>query len=126
RREAEMDAKVRRVRGMSLGAVYPLYVAKVQRKGRTAEDVRAVVRWMTGFSEEELDFHLNERTTFERFFEAAPSPNPARLEVKGKICGVAVEAIEDPIVREVRILDKLVDELAKGRPLDRVLDRSRR
>lgn len=101
--------------------VYPYYVAKAEKKQRTQAEVDAVLRWLTGYSAKQLAKHLEAGTDFETFFAKAPKPNPARLLVTGTICGVKIEAIEDPLMREIRILDKLVDELAKGRPLEKVL-----
>lgn len=101
--------------------VYPYYVAKAEKKKRTQAEVDAVLRWLTGYSAKQLAKHLEAGTDFETFFAKAPKPNPARLLVTGTICGVKIEAIEDPLMREIRVLDKLVDELAKGRPLEKVL-----
>jgi hypothetical protein len=100
--------------------VHPLYVAKVQRKGRSAAEVDEVIRWLTGFDEETLRRHLAERTTFADFFAEAQLPPGAAL-VTGTVCGVRVEEVEDPLMRRIRLLDKLVDELAKGRPMEKVL-----
>ncbi len=106
---------------MALAGVYPLYIEKVERKGRTKAEVDEVIRWLTGFSQEELDAHVQQRTTFEEFFAQAPKPNPARVAITGVICGVRIEEIEDPLMREIRYMDKLIDELAKGRPMEKVL-----
>lgn len=109
-----------RFRAMTVASVYPLYLAKVERKGRTKDELDAVIRWLTGFDQAELDQHLATRTTFEAFFGMAHL-NPNASLITGTICGVRVETIEDPVVQQVRYLDKLVDEIAKGRPLDKVL-----
>ena len=109
-----------RFRTMTVASVYPLYLAKVERKGRTKGELDAVIRWLTGFDQAELDQHLASRTTFETFFAMA-HVNPNASLITGTICGVRVETIEDPIVQQVRYLDKLVDEIAKGRALDKVL-----
>ena len=105
----------------SFASVYPHYVAKAEKKGRTKAEVDAVIRWLTGYSQEALDRRLAEKTDFETFFAEAPSPHPARAEIKGVICGVRVEEIDDPLMREIRRLDKLVDELAKGKAMEKVL-----
>lgn len=109
-----------RVFSTPFAAIYPLYVQKVARKGRTRVELDAVIRWLTGFDTAELDHHLAAGTTMEDFFEAARI-NPSAGNVTGLVCGVRVEAIEDPRMRRIRILDKLVDELARGRPLEKVL-----
>lgn len=100
--------------------VYPLLVAKVERKGRTKAEVDEVIRWLTGYSQAQLDDHLARGTDYADFFAGA-ALNPARHGITGTICGVRIEAIEDPLMREIRYLDKLVDELAKGRPMAKVL-----
>lgn len=95
--------------------------AKLVRKGRTAAELEEVVRWMTGYSAEELRRVREGEGSYAEFFEGAPALNPARMLVRGKVCGVEVSEVADPLMREVRILDKLVDDLAKGRPMERVL-----
>jgi len=105
----------------SVASVYPLYVAKAERKGRTKDEVDAVIRWLTGYSQLELESQLREKKDFETFFREAPKPNPARALIKGLVCGVRVEDIVDPTMREIRYLDKLADELAKGKALDKIL-----
>lgn len=105
----------------SFASVYPMYVAKAERKGRTKAEVEAVIRWLTGYSPEGLAAELEANTDFESFFRQAPKLNPARLLIKGVVCGVRVEEVEDPLMREIRYLDKLVDELAKGKALEKVL-----
>jgi hypothetical protein len=105
---------------MSFASVYPLYVNKVERKGRTAAELDQVIRWLTGFDETALSRHLAEGTTFEAFFaDAQLHPNAALIT--GVVCGIRVEDIEDPLLRDIRRLDKLVDELAKGRKMDKIL-----
>ena len=107
---------------MKFSKVFPLLIAKATRKGRTEEEVFAVTEWLTGYSEEELRSLLrNDDVTYGAFLDKAPCMNPARFQVKGKICGIRVEEIEDPRMRDLRILDKLVDDLAKGKPLDKIL-----
>jgi hypothetical protein len=113
-------ATTQRVAAMIVATVYPLYLAKVERKGRSKDELDAVIRWLTGYDEAELDRQLADGTTFADFFaDARLNPN-ARL-ITGVICGVRVESIEDPLMQQVRYLDKLVDELAKGRALEKVL-----
>lgn len=106
---------------MSVAKVYPLYIQKVERKGRTKEEVDEIIRWLTGYSQDEFEKQLEKEVNFETFFKDAPQLNPARTSIKGIICGVRVEEIEDPIVRSVRYLDKLIDELAKGKAMEKIL-----
>jgi hypothetical protein len=105
----------------SFASVYPLYVAKAEKKGRKKSEVDAVICWLTGYSQQELEGQLEKQTDFETFFKDAPRLNPDRALIKGTVCGVRVEEIEEPTMREIRYLDKLVDELAKGRPMEKVL-----
>ncbi len=104
----------------SVASVYPHYVTKAERKGRTREEVDEVIEWLTGFDAAQLQAHLDEGTTFEEFFAAA-SLNPHVDQITGSVCGVKVQEVEDPLMRQIRYLDKLVDELAKGRPMSKVL-----
>ena len=106
---------------MSVASVYPLYIAKVERKGRTKAEVDEITRWLTGYSQAELEERLKNQTDFETFFAAAPRLNPSRTLIKGLICGIRVEDIEEPTMREIRYLDKLIDELAKGRAMEKIL-----
>src|SRR5687768_16024654 len=101
-----------RIFRMSVAKVYPMYVAKAEKKGRTKAEVDAVICWLTGYSQKELEGQLKKETDFETFFKKAPKLNPARSLIKGVVCGVRVEDIPDPTMREIRYLDKLVDELA--------------
>lgn len=110
-----------RIYTMSFASVYPHYLAKAEKKGRTKAEVDEIVRWLTGYAPEALQAELDARTDFETFFAKAPRLNPARDAVTGVICGVRVETIEDPLMREVRILDKLIDELAKGKKMEKIL-----
>lgn len=105
----------------SVASVYSHYVAKAAKKGRTKAEVDEVLRWLTGHDQASLEATLAAGTDFESFFAEAPAMNPARMLVTGTICGVRVETIEEPVMREIRILDKMVDELAKGRPMAKVL-----
>jgi len=106
---------------MSVARVYPLYIAKVERKGRTKAEVDEVIRWLTGYTQKGLESQLKKQTDFETFFAKAPRLNPSRSLIKGVICGVRLEEIKDPLMREIRYLDKLIDELAKGRPMEKIL-----
>lgn len=110
-----------RIYDMSVASVYKHYVAKAERKGRSKDEVDEVTRWLTGHSQETLDRELDNLTTFEDFFATAPQMNPARSLITGVICGVRIEEIEEPTMREIRYLDKLVDELARGRPMAKIL-----
>ena len=115
-----MPAK-HRIFTMPVANVYPYYIAKAEKKGRTKAEVDAVICWLTGYTQRQLEAQLKKQTDFETFFRDAPKPNPSRKLITGTICGVRVEDIEEPTMREIRYLDKLVDELAKGRPLEKVL-----
>ena len=105
----------------SVASVYPLYVAKAERKGRSKAEVDTIFCWLTGHTEASLNQTLADKTTFEDFFAQAPAMNPARALIKGVVCGVRVEEVEDPTMREIRYLDKLVDELAKGKAMAKIL-----
>jgi hypothetical protein len=106
---------------MSFASVYPHLVAKAEKKGRTKAEVDEIIRWLTGYSQAQLEAVLAEGIDFRNFIEQAPRPNPARGEIKGVICGDRVETIEEPLKREIRYLDKLVDELAKGKAMEKIL-----
>ena len=106
---------------MAFSKVFPLLLAKALKKGRTEEEVFAVTGWLTGYSEEEIKSFLNSDLTYGDFFRNAPNPNPNRKLITGKICGISLESIEEPLMREIRYLDKLIDELAKGKSLDKIL-----
>lgn len=110
-----------RIYTMSFARVYPLYLTKVEKKGRTKTEVDEIICWLTGYSQIELRAHLEKQTDFETFFAEAPQLNPARSLIKGLICGIRVEDIEEPTMREIRYLDKLVDELAKGKTMAKIL-----
>lgn len=105
----------------SFASVYPLYIAKAEKKGRTKSEVDAIICWLTGYSQQELERQLEKQTDFETFFKEAPKLNPSRTLIKGVVCGVRVEDIQEPTMREIRYLDKLVDELAKGKAMDKIL-----
>lgn len=106
---------------MSVASVYPHYVTKAEKKGRVKTEVDEIIRWLTGYSQEELEAQLEKQTDFETFFVEAPQLNPSRNLIKGVVCGVRVEDIEEPTMQEIRYLDKLIDELAKGKAMEKIL-----
>ena len=106
---------------MSVASVYPIYIAKAERKGRKKSEVDAVICWLTGYNQRQLEGQLKKQTDFETFFNEAPKLNPSRALIKGVVCGVRVEDIQEPTMREIRYLDKLVDELAKGKAMEKIL-----
>ena len=110
-----------RIYTTSVASVYPHYVTKAEKKGRSKAEVDQIIAWLTGYSAKALDTQLKKKTDFETFFAKAPKPNPSRTLIKGVVCGVRVEDVEDPTMREIRYLDKLVDELAKGKAMDKIL-----
>ena len=110
-----------KVFAMSFAKVYPMLIAKADRKGRTREEVLAVTAWLTGYANEQLEELLVSDITYGDFFRNAPTMNPARKQIKGSVCGVKVETIEDLLMQEIRYLDKLVDELAKGKPMEKIM-----
>jgi hypothetical protein len=112
-----------RIYTMAFSRIYPLYIAKVERKGRTKAEVDEVIRWLTGYSQKQLEAQLKKQTDFETFFAEAPELNPARSLIKGVICGVRIEEIKEPLMREIRYMDKLIDELAKGKAMEKILRR---
>ncbi|ANK90600.1 hypothetical protein AMK01_CH01092 [Rhizobium sp. N6212] len=112
-----------RTYSVSVASVYPHYVAKAEKKGRTKAEVDEIICWLTGYSRESLDDQLARNTNFEDFFAQAPRMNPSRSQITGVICGVRVEEIQETTMREVRYLDKLIDELAKGRAMEKILRR---
>ena len=106
---------------MSFASVYPHYISKAEKKGRTKSEVDEIIRWLTGYSQEELEVQLEKKTDFETFFAEAPELNPSRTLIKGVVCGIRVEEIEEPMMQEIRYLDKLIDELAKGKAMEKIL-----
>lgn len=110
-----------RVFSISVASVYPHYLTKAEKKGRTREEVDQVIRWLTGYDQAALEAELANKTTFRDFFDKAPALNPNRGLITGTICGVRIEDIEDPLMRELRYMDKLVDELARGRKMEKIL-----
>ncbi len=110
-----------RIYTTSFASVYPHYVTKAEKKGRTKQEVDEIIRWLTGYTQKRLEVHIAKKTDFETFFVKAPKINPARILITGVICGVRIEDIKEPTMREIRYLDKLIDELAKGRPMEKIL-----
>jgi len=110
-----------RIFKMPFATVYPLYVRKVERKGRDKNEVDEVIRWLTGYSPQALAMQIKRKTDFETFFSEAPALHPNASKITGVICGVRIQEIENPLMRKIRYMDKLVDELAKGRPMDKIL-----
>lgn len=113
-----------RIYTMSFASVYPLYVAKAEKKGRTKKEVDEIICWLTGYSQKGLEAQLKNKTDFETFFAEAPEMNPLRSLISGIVCGVRVEDIKEPTMREIRYLDKLIDELAKGKVMEKILRRN--
>lgn len=118
-RDKQMDCE--KVYGMNFAKIYPLLIAKAEKKGRTLEEVNEVICWLTGYSAEEIKNAVNSAVTYGEFFQNAPRKNPNRKLIKGVVCGVRVEDIEEPLMQEIRYLDKLIDELAKGKPMEKIL-----
>ena len=110
-----------RIYKTSFASVYPHYVAKAERKGRTKAEVDEIIFWLTGFNQEELERQIAQKSDFQTFFVQAPKLQPARANIKGVVCGVRVEDIAEPLMREIRYLDKLIDELAKGKAMEKIL-----
>lgn len=110
-----------RIFSISVASVYPHYIAKVEKNGRTKADVDEIIRWLTGYSQKALESALATGTNFEEFFARAPKLNPARALITGVVCGIRVETIEEPLMRELRYLDKLIDELARGKKMEKIL-----
>ena len=110
-----------RIYSVSFGSVYPLYVKKAEKKGRTKDEVDEIILWLTGYDRQGLDEVMKNQTDFETFFKLAPKINPTRKLITGVICGVRVEEIKEPVMQEIRYLDKLIDELTKGKPLEKIL-----
>lgn len=110
-----------KVFAMPFAKVYPLLIAKAERKGRSRDEVFAVTSWLTGYTREQLLERMGSPVSYGDFFREAPARNPNRVRLKGSVCGVRLDAVEDPLLREIRYLDKLVDELAKGKPLNQIL-----
>ena len=116
-----MTDKKHRIYTMKFAGVYTHYVTKAEKKGRTKEEVDQIIRWLTGYTQKKLEKQIEKETNFETFFEQAPKMNPDRELIKGVVCGVRVENVEEPLMREIRYLDKLIDELAKGKAMEKIL-----
>lgn len=110
-----------KIYSMSFADIYPLYLAKVEKKGREKSEVDEIIFWLTGYNQNELEAHLNKKTDFETFFKEAKNLNPNRNLIKGVVCGMRVEDIKEPIMQEIKYLDKLIDELAKGKSINKIL-----
>jgi hypothetical protein len=110
-----------RIYTTSFASVYPLYITKAEKKGRTKTEVDEIIRWLTGYSQKTLEVQLKKKTDFETFFAEAPQLNSSRALIRGVVCGVRVEDIEEPTMQEIRYLDKLIDELAKGKAMEKIL-----
>lgn len=110
-----------RIYKMSFAGVYPHYIAKAEKKGRTKNEVDEIILWLTGYNKKELQKHIDQKTDFENFFAKAPQLNPNVSKITGVICGYRIEEIEDPLMRKIRYLDKLIDELAKGKTMEKIL-----
>jgi hypothetical protein len=115
------EKKLKRVYGIIVASVYPFYVAKAEKKGRTKKEVDEIIRWLTGYTPKGLETQLKNKVDFETFFKKAPKLNPKRKKITGLICGVRVEEIKEKTMQEMRYLDKLIDELAKGRAMEKIL-----
>ncbi|MDX1543404.1 MAG: DUF2200 domain-containing protein [Christiangramia sp.] len=113
--------KKHRIFTTAFSSVYPHYITKAEKKGRTKEEVDTIIRWLTGYDQDSLEQHLEKRTDFETFFDQAPQINPNVSKIKGVICGYRVEEIEDELMQKIRYLDKLIDELARGKKMDKIL-----
>jgi hypothetical protein len=110
-----------RIYTIRFASVYPLYIDKAEKKGRTKAEVDEIIRWLTGYSQEELEAHVEKETDLETFYAEAPKLNPSRKLIKGVICGIRVEDIKEPAMQEIRYLDKLIDELARGKAMNKIL-----
>ena len=110
-----------RIFTMEFAKVYPLYVQKAERKGRSKDEVDQIICWLTGYEQDRLEKQITQRVDFETFFDQAPALNPSRSLIKGLVCGVRVEEVEDPLMQKIRYLDKLIDELAKGKAMEKIL-----
>src|SRR4051812_36054774 len=115
--------KTERLYATSFAKVYPYYVAKAEKKGRTKAEVDEIIRWLTGYTQKRFESELEKQTDFQTFYTEAPKMNPSRSLITGVICGVRVEDIKDPLMREIRYLDKLIDELAKGKSMEEILQK---
>lgn len=115
------ENKKHRIYTMSFASVYPLYIQKAEKKGRTKDEVDEIIRWLTGYTQKGLEIEIEKKTDFETFFAKAPKMNPERNLITGTICGVKLAEIKEPTMKEIRYLDKLIDELAKGKTMEKIL-----
>ena len=113
--------KKHRVYAIPFATVYPHYVTKAEKKGRTKKEVNQIIRWLTGYSPQALAGHIRKKTNFEDFFAAAPNLHPNRVQITGWVCGVRVEDVEEPLMREIRYLDKMIEELTRGKAMEKIL-----
>jgi hypothetical protein len=113
--------KTERIYKILFSSVYPLYIQKVEKKGRTKEELDIVIKWLTGYTDEQLKEQIKNKVDFQTFFAEAPELNPNASKITGVICGYRVEEIEDPLIQKIRYLDKLIDEIAKGKKIDKIL-----
>ncbi|MET3025887.1 DUF2200 domain-containing protein [Flavobacterium sp. UW10123] len=113
--------KTERIYKILFSSVYPLYIQKVEKKGRTKEELDIVIKWLTGYSDKQLEEQIEKKVDFQTFFAEAPEMNPNASKITGVICGYRVEEIEDPLIQKMRYLDKLIDEIAKGRKMEKIL-----
>ena len=118
--EQHMNQK-HKIFSMSFASVYPHYVTKAEKKNRTQEEVDTIICWLTGYSQNQLKEQIESQIDFEKFFNQAPELNPSRKLIKGVVCGIRVEEVEEPLMREIRYMDKLIDELAKGKKMEKIL-----
>ncbi|MEZ4103411.1 MAG: DUF2200 domain-containing protein [Candidatus Paceibacterota bacterium] len=119
--KSENPATIKRIYAMLFASVYPAYIAKADKKGRTKSEVDKIIIWLTGYTQKGLEKQIKNRVNFEEFFAKAPKMNPLRSLITGSVCGVKLEEIKDPLMKEIRYLDKLVDELAKGKTMEKIL-----
>lgn len=110
-----------RIYSISFASIYPLYIKKAEKKGRTKAEVDNIIRWLTGYSQKELESQIKNKVSLKVFYGKSPRLNPARKQITGVICGIRVEDIKDPLMQEIRYLDKLIDELAKGKTMEKIL-----
>jgi hypothetical protein len=114
-------AQANQIYKMSFASVYPLYIKKAEKKGRTKTEVDKIICWLTGYSQKELNYQIKKETDFETFITKAPQLNPSRILIQGVVCGVRVEDVKEPTMREIRYLDKMIDELARGKVMEKIL-----
>ena len=116
-----MNKNNQKIYSMSFAKVYPAYINKAEKKGRTKDEVDKIIKWLTGYTQKQLNSEIKKETDFENFFGNAPKLNPSRELITGSVCGVKIENIKEPLMKEIRYLDKLIDELAKGKEMEKIL-----